>query len=133
MLDKLNVLQLGWQSTFGTANGTATRKLQNVSSFKLRPELETRALDQLRGTMAPTHQTVLDHYASSATFESADTTFEEINYFLEMLFGTDASVQAQPRLMCVIMPRRPQHSRPHTLRPCNSGNRALSTRCRTPQ
>ena len=91
MLDKLNVLQLGWQSDFGTANGTATKKLSRVSSFSLKPELETRALDQLRGTLV-THQTVLDHYASSATFESADTTFEEINYFLEMLFGTDASV-----------------------------------------
>src|SRR5574344_1565958 len=91
MLDKLNVLQLGWQSAFGTANGTATKKLSRVSSFSLKPELETRALDQLRGTLV-THQTALDHYASSATFESADTTFEEINYFLEMLFGTDASV-----------------------------------------
>ena len=91
MLDKLNVLQLGWQSTFGTAQGTATKKLSRVSSFSLKPELETRALDQLRGTLV-THQTALDHYASSATFESADTTFEEINYFLEMLFGTDASV-----------------------------------------
>lgn len=87
MLDKLNVLQLGWQSDFGTANGTATKKLSRVSSFSLKPELETRALDQLRGTLV-THQTALDHYASSATFESADTTFEEINYFLEMLFGT---------------------------------------------
>ena len=49
MLNAHNVLQLGWQSAFGTANAIATRKLQNVSSFKLRPELETRALDQLRG------------------------------------------------------------------------------------
>ena len=88
MLNAHNVLQLGWQSAFATANGTATRKLQNVSSFKLRPELETRALDQLRGTMAPTHQTVLDRYLSSATAETSDTDFEELNYWLEMLFGT---------------------------------------------
>lgn len=88
MLNAHNVLQLGWQSAFGTANATATRKLQNVSSFKLRPELETRALDQLRGTMAPTHQTVLDRYLSSATAETSDTDFEELNYWLEMLFGT---------------------------------------------
>ena len=87
MLNAHNVLQLGWQSAFGTANGTATRKLQNVSSFKLRPELETRALDQLRGTLAPTHQTVLDRYLSSATAETSDTDFEELNYWLEMLFG----------------------------------------------
>jgi len=91
MLNAHNVLQLGWQSAFGTANGTATRKLQNVSSFKLRPELETRALDQLRGTMAPTHQTTLDRYLSSATAETSDTDFEELNYWLEMLFGTDAT------------------------------------------
>lgn len=90
MLNAHNVLQLGWQSAFGTANGTATRKLQNVSSFKLRPELETRALDQLRGTMAPTHQTTLDRYLSSATAETSDTDFEELNYWLEMLFGTVA-------------------------------------------
>lgn len=91
MLNAHNVLQLGWQSAFGTANGTATRKLQNVSSFKLRPELETRALDQLRGTMAPTHQTTLDRYLSSATAETSDSDFEELNYWLEMLFGTDAT------------------------------------------
>jgi hypothetical protein len=91
MLNAHNVLQLGWQSAFGTANGTATRKLQNVSSFKLRPELETRALDQLRGTLAPTHQTTLDRYLSSATAETSDTDFEELNYWLEMLFGTDAT------------------------------------------
>lgn len=89
MLNAHNVLQLGWQSSgFGTANATATRKLQNVSSFKLRPELETRALDQLRGTLAPTHQTALDRYLSSATAETSDTDFEELNYWLEMLFGT---------------------------------------------
>jgi len=88
MLNAHNVLQLGWQSAFGTANATATRKLQNVSSFKLRPELETRALDQLRGTMAPTHQTTLDRYLSSASAETSDTDFEELNYWLEMLFGT---------------------------------------------
>jgi hypothetical protein len=88
MLNAHNVLQLGWQSGFGTANGTATRKLQNVSSFKLRPEFETRALDQMRGTLAPTHQTTLDRYLSSATAETSDTDFEELNYWLEMLFGT---------------------------------------------
>ena len=92
MLNAHNVLQLGWQSAFGTANGTATRKLQNVSSFKLRPELETRALDQLRGTRAPTHQTTLDRYLSSATAETSDTDFEELNYWLEMLFGTVSPV-----------------------------------------
>jgi len=91
MLNAHNVLQLGWQSAFGTANATATRKLQNVSSFKLRPELETRALDQLRGTLAPTHQTTLDRYLSSATAETSDVDFEELNYWLEMLFGTDAT------------------------------------------
>ena len=90
MLNAHNVLQLGWQSAFGTANAIATRKLQNVSSFKLRPELETRALDQLRGTMAPTHQTVLDRYLSSSSAETSDTDFEELNYWLEMLFGTVA-------------------------------------------
>ena len=92
MLNAHNVLQLGWQSAFGTANATATRKLQNVSSFRLRPELETRALDQLRGTMAPTHQTTLDRYLSSATAETSDTDFEELNYWLEMLFGTVSPV-----------------------------------------
>lgn len=91
MLNAHNVLQLGWQSAFGAANATATRKLQNVSSFKLRPELETRALDQLRGTLAPTHQTTLDRYLSSATAETSDSDFEELNYWLEMLFGTDTT------------------------------------------
>jgi hypothetical protein len=66
MLNAHNVLQSAFQSAFGTANATATVKLQNVSSFKMRPEFQTRALDQLRGTLAPTHQTTLDHYAGSA-------------------------------------------------------------------
>lgn len=98
MLNAHNVLQLGWQSAFGTANGTATRKLQNVSSFKLRPEFETRALDQLRGTLAPTHQTTLDRYLSSATAETSDTDFEELNYWLEMLFGTVSPGITEPYL-----------------------------------
>lgn len=91
MLDKLNVLQLAWQTSFATAVATATKKLKDVTSFSLKPELQTRALDQLRGSLAPTSQTALDGYASSATFESADTSFEEVVYWLEMLFGTDAT------------------------------------------
>jgi len=94
MLNAHNVLQLGWQSAFGTPNATATRKLQNVSSFKLNPDLQTRALDQLRGTLAPTHQTVLDRYMSNATAETSDEDYEELNYWLEMLFGTVTPVGA---------------------------------------
>lgn len=87
MLNAHNVLQRAKQTAFGTANATATAKLQSVSSFALTPELETRALDQLRGTLAPTHQTVLDRYASNATFEVADETFEDLNYWLDSLFS----------------------------------------------
>lgn len=87
MLNAHNVLQRAAQSGFGTANTTASAKLQNVSSFALNPDLQTRALDQLRGTLAPTHQTVLDHYASSATFEVADESFEDVNYWLDSLFS----------------------------------------------
>jgi len=87
MLNAHNVLQSAWQTGFGTAVTPATVKLQNVSSFKLRPEFQTRALDQLRGTLAPTHQTVLDHYSGSASFEVSDESFEDLNYWLEALFG----------------------------------------------
>jgi len=87
MLNAHNVLQRAKQTGFGTANATATAKLQSVSSFALTPELETRALDQLRGTLAPTHQTVLDRYASNATFEVPDETFEDLNYWLDSLFS----------------------------------------------
>lgn len=88
MLDAQNILQLGWQTAFKTANPTATRKLQNVSSFKLTPDLQTRELEQKRGTLAPTHKTALDGYSSRATAENGDIDFEELNYWLEMLFGT---------------------------------------------
>ena len=88
MLNAHNVLQSAWQSAFGTPNTTATVKLQNVSSFRMRPEFQTRALEQLRGTLAPTHQTTLDNYAGSATFEVSDETFEDVNYWLDALFGT---------------------------------------------
>ena len=88
MLDAHNVLQSAWQSAFGTPKTPATVKLQNVSSFRMRPEFQTRALEQLRGTLAPTHQTTLDNYSGSATFEVSDETFEDVNYWLEALFGT---------------------------------------------
>lgn len=87
MLDAHNVLQSAWQTAFGTQKTPATVKLQNVSSFRLRPEFQTRALEQLRGTLAPTHQTTLDNYSGSATFEVSDETFEDVNYWLEALFG----------------------------------------------
>ena len=89
MLDAHNVLQSAWQSAFGTPNATATVKLQNVTSFRLRPEFQTRALEQLRGTLAPTHQTTLDNYSGSATFEVSDESFEDVNYWFDSLFGTD--------------------------------------------
>lgn len=87
MLNAHNVLQRGKQTAFGTANAAATAKLQNVSSFALNPDLQTRALNQLRGTLAPTHQTTLDHYASNATFEVADESYEDVNYWLDSLFS----------------------------------------------
>jgi hypothetical protein len=96
MLNAHNVLQSAFQTAFGTAVATSTVKLQNVSSFKLRPEFETRALDQLRGTLAPTHQTTLDHYAGSASFEVSDESFEDVNYWLEALFGTATPSGAGP-------------------------------------
>ena len=96
MLNAHNVLQSAWQTGFGTAVTPATVKLQNVSSFKLRPEFQTRALDQLRGTLAPTHQTVLDHYAGSASFEVSDESFEDLNYWLEALFGAATPSGAGP-------------------------------------
>lgn len=90
-LNAHNVLQSAWQTDFGTAVATSTIKLQNVSSFALTPNLETRAHDQLRGTLAPTHETSLDSYSSNATFEVADESFEDLNYWLEALFGTDST------------------------------------------
>ena len=87
MLNAHNVLQSAWQTAFGTPKTPATVKLQNVSSFRLRPEFQTRALEQLRGTLAPTHQTTLDNYAGSAPFEVSDETFEDVNYWLDALFG----------------------------------------------
>ena len=96
MINSLNVLQFAWQSAFGTAAPTATVKLQNVSSFRMRPEFETRALDQLRGSLAPTYQSTLDNYAGSATFEVSDESFEDVNYWLDSLFGTVSPTGAGP-------------------------------------
>jgi len=104
MLDAHNVLQSAWQSAFGTPNATATVKLQNVSSFRLRPEFQTRALEQLRGTLAPTHQTTLDNYAGSATFEVSDETFEDVNYWLEALFGTASPTGTGPYVRAYAAP-----------------------------
>ena len=96
MINSLNVLQFAWQSAFGTAATTAKVKLQNVSSFRMRPEFETRALDQLRGSLAPTYQSTLDNYAGSATFEVSDESFEDVNYWLDSLFGTVSPTGAGP-------------------------------------
>lgn len=91
MLNVHDVLQRAAQVAFGTANATATAKLQNVSSFNLTPELQTRAIQQLRGSLAPTHATALDHYKSNATFEVSDESAEDINYWFESLFSPDAT------------------------------------------
>jgi len=91
MLNAHNVLQRAAQNAFGTAVATATAKLQNVGTFKLKPEFEARQLSQLRGSLAPTYQTVLDKYSSSATFEVPDETFEDVNYWLDSLFSEDDS------------------------------------------
>jgi hypothetical protein len=96
MLNAHNVLQSAWQTVFGTPKTSATVKLQNVSSFRLRPEFQTRALDQLRGTLAPTHQTTLDNYSGSATFEVSDETFEDVNYWLDALFGAATPTSTLP-------------------------------------
>ena len=104
MLDAHNVLQSAWQTAFGTPNTTATVKLQNVSSFRMRPEFQTRALEQLRGTLAPTHQTTLDNYAGSATFEVSDETFEDVNYWLEALFGTASPTGSDPYVRAYAAP-----------------------------
>ena len=104
MLDAHNVLQSAWQSAFGTPKTPATVKLQNVSSFRLRPEFQTRALEQLRGTLAPTHQTTLDTYAGSATFEVSDETFEDVNYWLEALFGTASPTGTGPYVRAYAAP-----------------------------
>ena len=104
MLNAHNVLQSAWQTAFGTPKTTATVKLQNVSSFRLRPEFQTRALEQLRGTLAPTHQTTLDNYAGSATFEVSDETFEDVNYWLEALFGTASPTGAGPYVRAYAAP-----------------------------
>ena len=79
MLNAHNVLQRAKQSAFGSANTTATARLQNVSSFALTPDLQTRAITQMRGSLAPTFTTALDQYASNATFE-------DLNYWLDSLF-----------------------------------------------
>ena len=104
MLDAHNVLQSAWQSAFGTPSATATVKLQNVTSFRMRPEFQTRALEQLRGTLAPTHQTTLDNYAGSATFEVSDETFEDVNYWLEALFGTASPTGTGPYVRAYAAP-----------------------------
>jgi len=104
MLNAHNVLQSAWQNAFGTPKTPATVKLQNVSSFRLRPEFQTRALEQLRGTLAPTHQTTLDNYAGSATFEVSDETFEDINYWLEALFGSATPTGTLPYVRAYAAP-----------------------------
>ena len=91
MLNAHNVLQRAAQNAFGTAVTTATAKLQNVGSFKINPEWQTRALNQMRGTLAPTHATALDFYGSNASFEVPDESFEDINYWLDSLFSEDDS------------------------------------------
>lgn len=96
MLNAHNVLQVAKQTAFGTANATATAKLQNVSSFSLNPDLQTRALSQQRGTLAPTHKTALDFYGSNATFEVSDETFEDVNYWLDSLFSVATPGGANP-------------------------------------
>lgn len=103
-LNAHNVLQSAWQTDFGTAVATSTVKLQNVSDFVLTPNLETRAHDQLRGTLAPTHETSLDSYSSNATFDVEQESFEDLNYWLEALFGTVSPTGAGPYVRAYAAP-----------------------------
>lgn len=96
MLNAHNVLQSARQSAFGTAVTTATAKLQNVSSFAPTPDLQARMLSQLRGTLAPTHDVALDYYGANATFEVADESFEDVNYWLDNLFSAATPSVADP-------------------------------------
>ena len=111
-LNAHNVLQSAWQSQFGTAVATSTVKLQNVSSFKLTPDFETRALSQLRGTLAPTHETTLNSYKSNASFEVSDESFEDINYWLDSMFGAATPGGAGPYTRAYAAPTTAQPT-PH--------------------
>ena len=111
-LNAHNVLQSAWQANFGTAVATSTVKLQNVSSFKLTPDFETRALSQLRGTLAPTHETVLNSYKSNANFEVSDESFEDINYWLDAMFGAATPGGAGPYTRAYAAPTTAQPT-PH--------------------
>ena len=104
MLNAHNVLQRAAQVSFGTAVPTATAKLQSVSSFSLSPDLQTRALDQLRGSLAPTYQSVLDQYMSNATFEVSDETFEDLNYWLDSLFSAASPTGTGPYVRAYAAP-----------------------------
>lgn len=104
MLNAHNVLQRAAQTEFGTAVVKTTAKLQGVSSFSLTPDLQTRALDQLRGSLAPTYQTALDHYMSNATFEVSDETFEDINYWLDSLFSAATPTGTGPYVRAYTAP-----------------------------
>lgn len=104
MLNAHNVLQRAVQTVFGTAVPTTTAKLQSVGSFALTPDLQTRALDQLRGTLAPTHQTAIDFYMSNATFEVPDETFEDLNYWLDSLFSAATPSGAGPYVRAYAAP-----------------------------
>lgn len=96
MLKAHNVLQRAKQTVFGTPVTTATEKLQNVSSFTLQPDLQTRQVDRLTGTLAPTHTTTLDYYGSKANFDVSDETFEDVNFWLESLFSSASPTGTGP-------------------------------------
>ncbi len=87
MNNALNTLQSGQQTAFGTANATATAKLQTVTSFKPSAELEARIVDQTYSSLAPGYNTVLDGHSASAAFETEAASYEDINYWLGAMFS----------------------------------------------
>lgn len=87
MLNKLNTLQSGLQTAFGTPASAGTAIQQMITSFKPSPELEAAIVDRIYSSLAPGRDVILNGHRASASFESAAATYEDINYYLDALFS----------------------------------------------
>lgn len=104
MNNKLNQLQSGQQTAFGTANATATAKLQTVSDFKPSADLMAVIVDQHYASLAPGYNTILNGHSGAATFETQAESYEDINYWLGALFSFAAPTGIGPYVRAYAAP-----------------------------
>ncbi len=93
-LGPLEMVQLGTEVTWGTAV-TPTAKLAGVSEIDLESTGSAHVLSEMRGSLAPGYTAARGQVAGKGSVKGF-CTYEDLNYYLESMFGTATPTGAGP-------------------------------------